>query len=90
MALNPASVLWAGYPMGMPRLILLDDGLACLGPLDDLRASFEQRSGVFNALERCEHDFGLSAQLHLSEEDAALAHERTTATTTTEEKCRAR
>ena len=64
--------------MGMPRLILLDDGLACLGPLADLRASFEQRSGVFNALERCEHDFGLSAQLHLSEADAALAHERTT------------
>jgi UDP-N-acetylglucosamine diphosphorylase/glucosamine-1-phosphate N-acetyltransferase len=61
----------------MPRLILLDDGLACLGPLGDLRASFEQRSGVFSALGRCEHGFGLNAQLHLSEDDGALAHERT-------------
>ena len=61
----------------MPRLILIDDGLACLGPLGDLRATFEQRSGVFSALERSERSFGLSAHLHLSSGDASLAHERT-------------
>ena len=61
----------------MPRLILLDDGLARLGPLGDLRASFEQRSGVFCALERSERSFGLSAELHLLTGDGALAHERT-------------
>lgn len=61
----------------MARLILFDDSLAQLGPLGDLRASFQQRSGVFTALERAERVFGETAEIHVPDAAAALACEST-------------
>ena len=54
---------------------LFDDQRAELGPLGDLRSSFEQRSGIFTGLERAEHSLNSTATLLVPEEDAALALE---------------
>jgi len=61
----------------MPRLILLDDGRSELGPLGDLRCSFEQRTGIFTGLGRSERVFGEVAQLHAAADRLDLASERT-------------
>ena len=61
----------------MARLILFDDSQAQLGPLGDLRASFEQRSGVLTALQRAERVFAQTAELHVAQGDCTLASERT-------------
>lgn len=61
----------------MSRLILFDDGRAELGPLGDLRCSFEQRTGIFTGLGRAERSLELQAELHLMDGDGALASERT-------------
>ena len=61
----------------MSRLILFDDGRSELGPLGDLRSSFEQRTGVFTGLGRAELVFGLAAELHVPGDDSDLAVERT-------------
>lgn len=61
----------------MARLILLDDARSNLGPLGDLRASFEQRTGLHTALERAERVVGEPASLHLPGDRAELAVERT-------------
>lgn len=60
----------------MARLILLDDSKGQLGPLGDLRASFEQRSGAFTALERSERSFGVEATVACGDQ-TELVQERT-------------
>ena len=61
----------------MARLILFDDGGSELGPLGDLRSSFEQRTGIFTGLGRAERSLERKAELHVMNDDGALASERT-------------
>lgn len=46
----------------MARLLVFDDGLETLGPLTDLRASFEVRTGALTNLERIERAAGARAE----------------------------
>lgn len=55
-----------------PRLLLFDDGLGDFGPLSDLRASFELRTGVRTTMERA----GAADALLVPEALAALVAER--------------
>merc|ERR1712185_111230 len=61
----------------MTRLILFDDGQSNLGPLGDLRCSFQQRTGVFTALGRAERSFGCTAELCVLDGATALVGEQT-------------
>ena len=61
----------------MTRLILFDDSQSNLGPLGDLRRSFQQRTGVFTGLGRAERSFGSTADLHAFDGDTALCCEQT-------------
>ena len=61
----------------MTRLILFDDSQSNLGPLGDLRRSFQQRTGVFTGLGRAERSFGSTAHLHAFDGDTALCSEQT-------------
>ena len=45
----------------MASLVVFDDGHAGLGPLTDLRASFEVRTGALTNLERIERTLGVRA-----------------------------
>ena len=67
----------AGYAPRMDRAFVpFDDGLGDLGPLSDLRASFEQRTGGCTVLERCRLA-GSVAAVAVPAARAALAAERT-------------
>ena len=61
----------------MTRLILFDDSQSNLGPLGDLRRSFQQRTGVFTGLGRAERSFGSTAHLHAFDGDTELCCEHT-------------
>ena len=66
----------AGYAPRMDRAFVpFDDGLGDLGPLSDLRASFEQRTGGCTVLERCRLA-GTVASVAVPSARAALAAER--------------
>ncbi len=57
------------------HFVPFDDGLADLGPLSDLRASFEQRAGGLSVLERCALA-GAVPEVAVPAARAALAAER--------------
>ncbi|MEE2680828.1 MAG: putative sugar nucleotidyl transferase [Planctomycetota bacterium] len=61
----------------MTRLILFDDNQSNLGPLGDLRCSFQQRTGVFTGLGRAERSFATTAELHVLDGDSTLCAEQT-------------
>ena len=61
----------------MTRLILFDDSQSNLGPLGDLRRSFQQRTGVFTGLGRSELSFGSTAELCAFDGQTALCCEQT-------------
>ena len=61
----------------MKRLILFDDGGSDLGPLGDLRRSFQQRTGVYTGMGRAERSFGCTAELHAFRGDLELCREQT-------------
>lgn len=61
----------------MTRLILFDDSQSNLGPLGDLRRSFQQRTGVFTGLGRAERSFATTAEVHAADGDTALCSEQT-------------
>jgi len=56
----------------LPAMLLFDDGTGDLGPLSDLRASFEQRTGGLALLERV----GAGAALSVPEALEAVVRER--------------
>ena len=61
----------------MTRLILFDDSQSNLGPLGDLRRSFQQRTGVFTGLGRAERSFACTAELCAFDGSLALCSEQT-------------
>ncbi|MED6308220.1 MAG: hypothetical protein VX563_09435, partial [Planctomycetota bacterium] len=61
----------------MKRLILFDDGGSDLGPLGDLRCSFQQRTGVYTGMGRAERSLGRTAELHAFRGDLDLCREQT-------------
>ena len=70
------AAMGAGYAPRMDRAFVpFDDGLGDLGPLSDLRASFEQRTGGCTVLERCRLA-GTVASVAVPSARAALAAER--------------
>ena len=42
----------------MPTLVIIDDGRGCLGPMTDLRPTFDLRTGAHRTLERIERRLG--------------------------------
>lgn len=55
----------------MPTLVVFDDAPALLGPMTDLRASFDVRTGASTTLERIERAAGTKAQSLLVHPDLA-------------------
>ena len=59
----------------VPAILLFDDGQGSLGPLSDLRVSFEQRTGGLTAIERAAA-FGTAVRMAAAAGSMALLAER--------------